>query len=96
MDNKLSDEQIQYKELQLEQGYAFEEMVRTKGWSFIKQYITEQIQEFTNDALNGNSALLEKALVKRSEIVGLQKLLNHIITCVDFTQNERQQDKRSS
>lgn len=94
MDNtpKLTQEQEQAFQEELERGAAFEEMMTTKGWSFILSYYQNQIKSFMNTVMSDERPIQEFEN-KRQELLGLKKLFSQIDSSVRILNDKRKQDE---
>ena len=56
-------------------GEAFEELVRVKGWEYIKADYTVRIQKFVNGLLTQDKLDIEEFENERRELIGIRKML---------------------
>jgi hypothetical protein len=83
-DNKLELEM-------LEKAGAFEELIRTKGWEYIKNYIEEQIKDFANISIINGYKSIEDFNFARGQIVALRQILVEIESQLRNLNNYREQ-----
>jgi len=72
-------------------GQAFDEMIRSEGWKYVKAYIENKIKAFANSVLTGDKdiSIYEG---DRREIIGLRKLLGSIETDIKVLRDEYKKD----
>jgi hypothetical protein len=78
MDNNQAE--IQQKELEetLSRGQAFEELIRTKGWEYVKAWYQNKVQYLASALLlEDERPTIEFESVRR-ELIGVRKLLGFI------------------
>lgn len=78
----------QAKNQTLEQGVAFEDLIRTKGWEFVKSYYQLKVQSFATQILVSEKPISEFE-AERHQLVGLRNLLGYIDTSIKLLENER-------
>ena len=83
----LSQSQQDSKHDLLQKAVAYEEIVHSKGFAYLKTYVRDQIGVFTTDALNGFSH--EEYLERRGEVNGLRKLLGDVEFALAALEDER-------
>lgn len=62
----------------LEQAGLIESLVATKGWEFVKKYIADRIQQFSNRAIIDGFKSMDEYQFYRGEVSGLRTLLVEI------------------
>lgn len=92
-DNPLSDDQKQELDAALERGTAFEELVRAKGWEFVKNYVASKIQSFANKAITEGFKNQEDYQYERGQVQGLRTLLGHIESAIRTLEDKRKENK---
>jgi|SRR3972149_155492 len=78
MDDQLSEQQKQYLDDQLKRASAFEEMVRSKGWEYVKAHFQNKVQAFAGSLLLQSDKKIEEFEPIRQELAGLHKLIAFI------------------
>lgn len=74
MDSSLSEQQQEALDEQLKRATAFEELIRTRGWEYIKAYFQTEVQAFANGLLVSDKSIADFES-RRREIIGLRKLM---------------------
>jgi hypothetical protein len=95
MDNQLSEDQKRYLDDTLKRGDAFEQMLNSKGWEYVKSYYQGRVVELTNILVTRPDISTEKLEPARFELIGLQKLLAYIEGDIK-TLNEYRDKQRSA
>lgn len=72
---------------------AFEEMVNTNGFKYIKANYVNQIQLFINDMLSQEDKPITDFEGKRRELMGLRKVFGQIDSDLTFLADERNKRK---
>lgn len=76
--NQLSKEQQdELNELML-MGEAFEELIRVKGWEYVKAEYATRIQKFVNGLLTQDKIGIEAFEGERRELIGIRKMLGFV------------------
>ena len=103
MEPDLSEDQKLALDDQLKRAGAFEELIRTKGWEYIKAYFTNKVQSFANSLLLQPQEPIEKFEAERQELAGLRKLIGYIDSDLqvlkDFRKKheaERQEEEKNT
>lgn len=73
----------------LEKGYAFEELIRTKGWELIKSNYVNSVQVFATKVINNGFDSIEELNLERGKILGKQQILNDIDAALKALQDEQ-------
>lgn len=73
---------------------AFEELIRTKGWEYIKAYYLTKVQDFTTKILTGGDIDINQFEGERQQLIGINKLLLEVTTVLDNGKRRKEQDKR--
>jgi len=84
----LSSEQKTYLNQSLEHGVAFEEMVRSKGWSYVLDYITARVQGLTSEMLTSD-APIETFEGSRLKVAGMRELLTFVESQIKILEDNR-------
>jgi hypothetical protein len=87
MDN-LTEEQRQALDDQLKRATAFEEMIRTKGWEYLKAYYQAEVQGLATGLLVSEHPIVEFEN-KRREIIGIRKLMSLVDSDLNMLANFR-------
>lgn len=61
-----------------EKAGAYEQLVHTNGWGYVKAFIEQRLKAFTNKALLEGFSSMEEYQMKRGEVNGLRELLADI------------------
>lgn len=72
----------------LEQAVAFEELVRTKGWDFVKAYYQTKVQGLATMILTSDKPM-EEFESERQQVIGLRNLIGFIDDALNFLNDER-------
>lgn len=67
----------------MDRGQAFEELIRTKGWGYVKAWYQAKIQKFATSILIGDNKPIQEFEDERRELMGLRKLLGMIENDMD-------------
>lgn len=59
-------------------GEAFEELIRTKGWEYVKSYYQAKVQQFATSLLIEEKKAIGEFEYERRELIGLRKLIGLI------------------
>lgn len=78
MEATLSEEQKQAFQESLARGEAFEELIRTKGWGYVKAWYQNKVQGFATNLLLDEKKAIGEFEGERRELIGLRKLLGSI------------------
>jgi hypothetical protein len=87
------------KELTLEmekalmEGDILEQLTTTKGWEWIKGFITNKVQEFSNRAIVNGFKTMEDYQFYRGEVAGLRSLLVEIENSLTNLKNYREKQR---
>lgn len=65
-------------------------MIRSNGWSFVKQYYQTKIQKFASDLLLQDGKQISEFESERRELIGLRKLLGMIDSDIKTVEHDRQ------
>lgn len=87
-----SDQQKEYLEAQMIQGQAFEEMIRTKGWEYIKAYYQQSLADFINSIMVQGRPITEFEDA-RNQLIGLKSLLGYIDGSIQTLNKEAKKEK---
>jgi hypothetical protein len=88
-----SEEQKQEYQASLERAWAFEELIRTKGWGFVKSFYQVKIQSFANSLLMSDKPIEEFAN-ERHELIGIRKLLGWIDNDLKTLEDDRKKARK--
>lgn len=93
MDNDfevIKDPKIEeYKQQDLEAGYAFDELSRMKGWKYVTALIDNTIRVFTNKAiLSGGFKTMEEYAFERGIVEGQRRILKEVEDKIKFVREE--------
>ena len=94
MDNQLSDQQQQMLDDQLKRADAFEGLIKSKGWGYVKAYFETRIQSFANGLLTSDKEI-GKFEAERNKIAGLRELIGFIDSDLDVLRRYREQQSKS-
>lgn len=72
----------------LEQAVAFEELVRTKGWDFVKANYQTKVQGLATMILTSDKPM-EEFESERQQVIGLRNLIGFIDDALNFLNDER-------
>lgn len=88
----MDKQQQAYQEI-LERGEAFEELIRTRGWGFIKAWYQNKIQRFASSLLLKDSEKIETFEEERRELIGLRKIMGMIDNDIQVLHDKIEKDK---
>lgn len=77
----------------LMEGDILEQLTTTKGWEWIKSFITNRVQEFTNRAIIDGFKNQEEYMFYRGEVSGLRSLLVEIENSLANLKNYREKQR---
>jgi len=77
----------------LERGEAFEELIRTRGWAFIKSWYQNKIQRFGTLLLLSDKEKIETFEEERRELIGLRKIMGMIDNDIQVLHDKIEKDK---
>jgi hypothetical protein len=73
---------------QLDRASAFEELIRTKGWGYVKAWYQQKIQRFATSILMGDKKPITEFEDERRELIGLRNLLGMIENDMEVARKE--------
>ncbi len=89
----MEDKQKQaYQEI-LERGEAFEELIRTRGWGFIKAWYQNKVQLFASGLLLKDKEAIGMFEDERRELIGLRKIMGMIDNDIQVLHDKIEKDK---
>jgi len=77
------------KEEVMEKAVAFEELVRTKGWGYIKAYAQDALNGFNVKAVKVGFKDMEEYQFERGRVAGIFSILNEVELALQTLQDER-------
>lgn len=77
-----------------QKGVVYEELVRSKGWEFIKAYIENQIKTFANEAIITGFKDHNDYLLKRGIVVGMRSILGEVQSSLKTLEDERKKTRQ--
>lgn len=83
---------IAYQEA-INRGNAFEAMIRSEGWGFVKAWYTNKIQMFANSLLLSDKKPIEEFEAERYELIGLRKLMGLIDNDLKILKDSQEDEK---
>jgi hypothetical protein len=92
-ESDLSQEQKQALQEAFQRGSAYQELVRTKGWEFVKKYYQIKVQQFASGLLVQESKPISEFEGVRRELIGLRKLLGSIDGDIKTLEDDQQKNK---
>jgi len=95
MDSQLSNQQQQYLDETLKRAGAFEELVRTKGWEYVKSFYQNRVQALANGLLLSDEPIT-KFEAERQELMGIRKLLSYIDSDLTILADFRKKNEAKS
>ena len=81
----------QSKQDALKRGVAFQSLIRSDGWKFIKLYFENRVQAFATHLLVEDKPISEYE-GERQELKGIRKLLGIIDTDIKTLEDEHKKD----
>jgi hypothetical protein len=91
----LESQQQEALEESLLRGASFEELIRTKGWEYVKAWYQKKIQLLASSLLLEDKKSIEEFEAERRELIGIRKLLGIIENDIQ-TLRKHEEDKRSA
>lgn len=79
----------------LGQAVAFEELIRVKGWEYVKAYYQTRVQSFATRLLVSDSDIAEFE-AERQQLIGIKKLLGFIDGAIQLLEHERKNPTATS
>jgi len=77
----------------LERGEAFEELIRTRGWGFIKAWYQNKVQAFATALLLKDKESIATFEDDRRELIGLRKIMGMIDNDIQVLHDKIEKDK---
>lgn len=77
----------------LQRGEAFEELIRTKGWSYVQQFYQNKIKHFASDLLINEKKDIAEFEAERRELIGLRRVLGMIENDIEVLHKENEKAK---
>lgn len=93
MESKLSEEQQKEYQEALTRGSDLEEMVKSRGWEWVKKYFQARVQGLANGLLLEDKKPITDFDNERRELIGLRKLIGSIESDIKTVENDRQKNK---
>jgi hypothetical protein len=93
-EENLSQEQKEAYQQALIRGSAFEELIRTQGWEYVKKYYEARVQQFANNMLLQDRVSIAQFEAERWEIIGIRKLFNMIENDIKAVEMDREKAKK--
>jgi hypothetical protein len=84
----LSEDQQKAFQETLDKGSAFEELIRTRGWGFIKGWYQAKIQMFATNLLLKEKNPISDFEEERRELIGLRHLMGMIENDIEVARKE--------
>lgn len=91
----MSEEQKQAYQETLQRGEAFEALIRSKGWEYVKSYYLNTVQQFATSLLLEDTKKIEEFEDERRELIGLRKLMGRIENDIKVLENEREKTRNT-
>jgi hypothetical protein len=92
MDSQQDQQKQAYQEA-LERGEAFEELIRTRGWGYIKAWYQNKIQRLASSLLLDEKEPMETFENDRRELIGLRKIIGMIDSDIQTLHDKIDKDK---
>lgn len=73
----------------MQRGVAFEELMTTKGWEFLKAYYENKVRVFGNKSVNGFDNW-DTYQVERGKVQGLREMFSEITSTLETLRKERE------
>ena len=80
----------------LERGSAFEVLVRTKGWEYIKLWYQSKVQVLASALLLQEDKKIDEFEPERRELIGLRKLIGMIDGDINTLNEYNEKAKRAT
>lgn len=87
----MDNQQEESKKQSLERGVAFQELERSKGWTFVKLYFEERVRNLSTRLLVEDKPIIEYEK-ERMELVGLRKLFSFIANDIKTLEDANKKD----
>lgn len=86
----IKDEKVEEaKQDLMEKAVAYEEMIRSKGWGYVKAYAQEALNTFSVKAMREGFKNMEEYQLERGKVDGLFRLLNEVELALQALTDER-------
>lgn len=76
------------KEEILEKAAAFEELIRTKGWGYIKAYAQDALNGFSARAVKTGFTSMEDYQFERGRVAGIFSILSEVENAIQTIRDE--------
>jgi len=80
----------------LVRGSAFEELIRTKGWEFVKAWYQAKVQYLATELLMNDKKQMAEFENERRELMGIRKLLGFVDNDIRILRKHEENNKRSA
>jgi len=80
----------------LARGSAYQQLIRTKGWEYIKLWYQKKVQKLATDLLLNDKKPTVEFEAERYELVGLRKMLGMIENDMEILRQHEEDIKRSA
>lgn len=77
----------------MERGEAFEELIRTRGWGYIKAWYQNRIQQLASALLLDDKKDISTFENDRRELIGLRKIIGMIDNDIQVLHEKIEKDK---
>lgn len=92
----MNEEQIVEQNDMLERAGAFEQIVKSTGWKYLKVYFENQIQTFVTDILSDNKNKIEDYESSRQQLIGIKKLMGEVTSHLESLNRFREDEKANN
>jgi hypothetical protein len=77
----------------LKRGSAFEQLIRSEGWEYVKAWYQNKIQRFATSLLIEDTKNVEEFEHERRELIGLRKLMGLIENDLKILHDSQEKEK---
>jgi hypothetical protein len=92
MDNQKEAQRLSLED-SLKRGLAFEALIRSEGWEYIKAWYQNKIQHFATSLLTSDSKGIAEFENERRELIGLRRLMGLIDNDLKVLHDNEEKEK---
>lgn len=93
MDQDNQSQQDQALQDSLSRGAAFEELIRTKGWEYVKAWYQGKVQKLATGLLIEDTKGIEAFEAERRELIGIKRLLGLIQNDIEILKKHEEAER---
>jgi hypothetical protein len=92
----LTPEQQEAYQDSVERGQAFDQMIHTKGWGYVKAWYQNKIQVLATSLLLEDQKAIQEFEKDRQELIGIRKLLGLIESDIQIAKKDYEEHSKSA